>query len=400
MKIVLIPLGSSGLRVEDLLILILLVFFVVEKCNGNSNERFSVNIALFIYLIFLSVNLISATLNSLIGNVRFLESLLFVLKSFELMFLVYLGAKSRSYSVNIDYIFRFYIIYCFMIFGLQRLGVLESFNAFSIDRFSANTNGPYELALIAGVLFFYFFGSKNWIYSIFSLIIVLLTASRVTIVSVIFISILSLLFNKDVNIKKKYFLMFLPLGFITTFTIVLVFYFSDGGFYFFERIQQALSIETYNTLLYLAEKSIIASSMDQYHSLAYGDGMNEALSMSGDGSSIIRFYRWLILVKTVFSEPSTAIIGLGPSFASLAVDGHYIRVLTESGLIGLAVFIFFILTIYRRTSNLFIKQMIALMCLSALFIDIFVAIKPMIMFWFLIGYHYKDVKLNSNKGNM
>jgi hypothetical protein len=128
-------------------------------------------------------------------------------------------------------------------------------------------------------------------------------------------------------------------------------------------------------------------SQDDYMYLAYEELLGSVDNVEGDTSALIRFYRWALLLNYVAASVPALLIGVGPSFASVAVDGYYVRVLTETGLIGLSLYIFFLWSLARRTpARSVTRRLIFVLAITGVFIDIFVSSKAMFILWFWLGY--------------
>jgi hypothetical protein len=96
----------------------------------------------------------------------------------------------------------------------------------------------------------------------------------------------------------------------------------------------------------------------------------------------------MVILKTNTKTIYSLLIGKGPGFYGIAVDGYYVRVFAETGLIGLSVFVLFLVSLYRtHRKNKEIVALIVTMALTGLLIDIFVSVKVMALFWFLLGVH-------------
>ncbi len=99
----------------------------------------------------------------------------------------------------------------------------------------------------------------------------------------------------------------------------------------------------------------------------------------------------------VDASADSVVIGLGPSFASTAVDGYYTRVFTETGFAGGLVFLASMLSFWQRRSRRqwAFREFIIIMLVSGCFIDIFTAYKPMILLWLWHGLNEGKLKLEN-----
>jgi len=106
-----------------------------------------------------------------------------------------------------------------------------------------------------------------------------------------------------------------------------------------------------------------------------------------DRSAMLRFTRWRLLLDRQNDGFASTMLGLGPGAGSQAVDGYYVRLLVETGVIGLAVYLAFLVAMARvgwnqdRTLLLYL----VVLAVSAVFVDVFVAAKAMTLLWILAG---------------
>jgi hypothetical protein len=106
-----------------------------------------------------------------------------------------------------------------------------------------------------------------------------------------------------------------------------------------------------------------------------------------DVSSFIRVFRWTSLVRSTLAHVDSCIIGLGPSFGSAAVDGYYVRVFIETGIVGLILFFRFAKALLGdQNSGLWsFREYVFILLITACFIDIFTSYKAMILLWLWHG---------------
>ena len=93
-----------------------------------------------------------------------------------------------------------------------------------------------------------------------------------------------------------------------------------------------------------------------------------------------------------FLQSKAFIWGLGPGFAGSAVDGNYIRIVAEYGLLGIVFYWKWFATFLRRSTYWF-KAAIVSVLVTGLYIDIFTSIKTslLIYIFFLISNLEKKV---------
>jgi hypothetical protein len=89
------------------------------------------------------------------------------------------------------------------------------------------------------------------------------------------------------------------------------------------------------------------------------------------------------------ANPGKIPFGYSPGYFGQAVDGNYIRVLGETGLIGAAVFIMFLVAVYNSgVPGSITRDCLIIVSVTALFIDIFWSSKVMALLWFLSSWEW------------
>lgn len=107
----------------------------------------------------------------------------------------------------------------------------------------------------------------------------------------------------------------------------------------------------------------------------------------GDMSFRIRAVRWPTVIKTTFAHPVATVFGWGPSAWGNALDSYYVRVLGETGMLGLIVFLLWIWVTFRRLEpDGNARYSLVMMALVGVFIDIFTSSKVMPLLWAFIAF--------------
>jgi hypothetical protein len=111
-----------------------------------------------------------------------------------------------------------------------------------------------------------------------------------------------------------------------------------------------------------------------------------------DLSWLIRGARWTVAIKTWANSPLTWFVGVGPGNWGPALDGGWLRVMSEWGLLGLGIFLVFLYRV-AQISRVTLALVVVL-AVNMLFIDIHIAYKAMSLFFFLSGYAYHKARTN------
>lgn len=106
----------------------------------------------------------------------------------------------------------------------------------------------------------------------------------------------------------------------------------------------------------------------------------------GDLSFKIRAVRWPIIIKSTAARWLQLFVGWGPGAWSNAVDGYYVRVFGEVGLIGVALFATWIVAALRTLRQRSVgKFSLVMLVVAAVFIDIFASSKVMPILWVFLA---------------
>lgn len=380
-KIFLISFGEAGMRPDDLLILASFVALVV----AGRVRRTPISLPLKVYFVYIAIEFVSAAWNGFLGRVGFIYSLVFVLRLLEYLAFYFIGySLARSHFRTLQ-IARGYAYTLCALVPLQMLGLVPIPGVFGRSRASGNTNGPYELAVVCGFLLcFVAYRKRSVFIGAASLALIVLTASRITLIA----SVLSLIHFGLTKTRS----LGTVIG-LTTAVIVI-----GSGLYLtaasglvsigaFDRLQNSSSLGIADAQA-VYDAAPVAKNATDYMEGSFQDlnGLDTG-SFDGDMSGLIRFTRWLTLLKTNLSHVDAIVIGLGPSFGSSAVDGYYTRCFVETGALGLLAFLAFLamLLFARRGSNWYFREYVLIMVVSSIFIDVFLSYKSMLLLWLWHG---------------
>ena len=381
LKIFLVKFGEAGLRPDDLLILLSLIGLAL----AGRFRRTPISLPLRMYLIFAGIEFLSTTWNATQGRVSFVYSMVFVLRILEYVAFYFIGYSLAHSGFRLERATTWYFWAVCLIVPLQMIGVVPVPGDFGPARASANTNGPYEFAIVCCFILCYIaYKKRHFLVGLLAMVLLALTGSRITLVA----AALSLLHFGLTRTRSK--------GKSLIIAVVLAMF--GGGFYLASS-SGLISIEAFKRLGNSKSYSLsdmgnvydaipVVSTATEYYDGPFQDlnGLDTG-SFDGDVSGLIRFTRWITLLKASFSHADTILLGLGPSFGSAAVDGYFTRCLAETGILGLASFLVFLISAIttRKDSNWYFREYVAIMAFSALFIDIFLSYKSMMLLWLWHG---------------
>jgi len=384
----------SAIRIDDLTLVIFILFYIF---TGGKLKIFFSKKPVLIFGFYLLISIISTIYSSIIGNIGLINGLLFSIRPLEYFMYCYLGYELARKRINLGTTFKIYILYCLILIFVQRLGIISGLSNFSFNRAIANTGGPWELAAVSALLLCFFFQKRDIVFSMLAFIILILTQSRITLVATIIVIIFANtknvigFFKKDKVIISSLVLVFVGLSYIAYAQML-----NESNKKeivipdVVARMGEFISTDTLTNVESIFIYTKPATSQQNYVDKTYGASLNKMLSRSntGDVSSTIRFTRWSILIKTACDNSVSFLIGLGPSYAGKAIDGNYVRLFVETGIIGLSLYLMFSFSILIYVKDAIIRNYMTILIITALFIDIFVTQKAMFLFWLLYGYYY------------
>jgi hypothetical protein len=402
-KVVLIGVGESGIRADDFLILIALVLLLARGDLGRVKRSRSFNI----YLGFVAANIVSTVWNSAAGRISPSLSVFFVIRLPQYMVFYYLGHWVARNSINLSRVLSIYLGMLCVAVPLQMLGLLPVTGAFGgiTTRAVGNTNGPYELAAVGAFLLCYLgYWQKKRIGGLFSVGLILLSASRVTSLATAFSAIKVGL--RRVRSRRQRVIGIASIAALVIAGIVVVR--STSGSSAKEqvgivgRLNSAASGTSINTLTEAYNDAPVYATSTDYLAGEFLTAFYQGISGEGDASGMMRVFRWATLIKSTLGRYDSVLVGLGPSFGSAAVDGYFVRVFVETGLLGLVLFLWFVQSLMKdhaQSSWPFREYMIIMLC-TATFIDIFVSYKPMLFLWLWHGMQQAWSREGTNEGRL
>jgi len=121
-------------------------------------------------------------------------------------------------------------------------------------------------------------------------------------------------------------------------------------------------------------------------SFDYADFETVSEVQDTDRSWVIRSTHWMIAVREFSASPILMLVGVGAGTFGPALDGAWTRILTETGLIGLCLYVAFVV----RATRLMPGGRLVLFAtvVNMAFIDIHLSYKSMAVFLFLMGYFH------------
>lgn len=390
--VLVVPGTWVAIRGEDFLIGLLLIRTVIDFLFGRFKWFDSrVRRIILIYLTLIPVGIIGLVLGVQNGSVDSASvGILFLLRKFEyFVFLIagyaYFG-PSLERSKWIMRIVKLAVVFHFSLALLQSAGLVGGFirggtyQQISDGRVTSTFSGAYEfggvMAMIAPAFLWALIrtGAKlsSAIYLILVIVSVVLTQSRSSIL-VLFTLLVLMLFV----MLERHRIVVASAGLAAVLMAVL----AQPG---------VLSSGRFATLspTLMIQESIEAWSRRSYSfQMQYGTTISD---LSSDLSFSYRAGRWFNYIDGVLHL--NPLFGLGPSAGGEAVDGNYVRLLIEFGLLGLVLVGLVIILIGKLLRQATQSSLWAIaawggvtLLAQAFFIDIFEASKVAELYWFILG---------------
>lgn len=395
-RIPLFGVGGSSVRAEDFLLVILGSIVLIHSTKLPRHFGRS-GIALLV-----TVNLIAAAAAVLSARVDVLPAVLYSMRILEYwVVLPALGLGFRCLGAGlVPKLLGFVTVAQVSTAVLQTYaGFSIGFSKFSYDRGSGLTAGPYELGAMCAMLAIYWLWRGNWIFTCASIAGVFISASRISIPALLvgaacLVIVRRSAGKKTAGVKSKLGPVNVALSAGLLSVAALFFALSPVatakiGEPTFERLQGTSTVESWQKAGDMAASYKSPETVDEYDFLAY-ESVKYSLSQgeagfgsTGDDSTLVRFFRWHVLIDAI-DNASELLLGLGPSFAGPSVDGSYVRVFAETGVVGLIAWCLAFRRWFMGAAP-WLAGVLATVLVGAVFIDILVALRPMVLMWLLVA---------------
>jgi hypothetical protein len=308
-------------------------------------------------------------------------------------------------GADLTRVLRVYILVLCVVVPLQMLRILPVPNDFGASRASGNTNGPYELGAVAAFLLCYLsYRNKERFTGIIAFTLIILSGAR-SVLAGAAISLLRILSPRSNRLMLKFALIALPGFLFVAFLSAAGIFLASGSSLnsksvILQRFSTATSVGSMADTAAAYEASPSYQSSAEYSEGAFVNAIALAQQNEGDASGLMRVFRWSALLKSTLENVDTTLIGLGPSFGTSAVDGYFVRVFVETGVIGLGLFLWFLWSLFssNQDSPWQFREFVLIVMVTAISIDIFVSYKTMLLLWLWHGMNeYQVEKRTSTK---
>lgn len=389
---------TAGIRIDDfvLMFLSIVLFWAhvsVEK-RMSSIEKWVMAFVLWSCLsfavnrVFLIFHLIPAT-SIIFYSIRMLEYFVFF----------YVGMLSAP-LISIGSMITFFFVWNAVIMVLQKLSLVGMFAssgyvAVANDRVSGIASFPSETGMLLIMIFAYMLYTKKskgpgswtflptltrlyqltriyWLFLIFAILIAI-TGARIALAALAFIFGCRVISEMRTGTAASRFIaiVFLSVGFVVMALGV------QHGTKLVERSAGLISWRNVELISKTWERMDITHAQNDQQEVKY-----EKYDMSW----WMRIHKWCYALKMYVVHPITYLQGVGPGFASPALDGGLLRVFVETGVVGTFIFAQLLIAIARLSVPL--KWMVVGFILNMIFFDVYLAYKPMSLLFFAAGSTY------------
>lgn len=385
-KINLIVLGggeTAGLRLDD--IILLFISMCILWAHGYSKNGFFKIEA--IVLTITSVSLFSFFFNRVLVELGILHleaKLFYCVRILEYFLFFYIGVFTASLFDGRKVIVAF-LVWNVAIMTLQKLGILGEFSSlygYQIEasyRASGIASFPSEMGALLNVLFCFFLfapkekGSVLWDCCLFILFggLIIMTGSRIALAALL----IPFVFKLWHEAKSGSALKLITVGVAISGVLLAL----------FAALSQADSIaERSSGLFSWRNVELMGDLWKRVNSEAQvvETSLQEGIKEGTDLSWWIRIHKWVYVLKVYVSHPECYLQGIGPGCAWAALDGGWLRVLVEMGIVG--VILYGMLFKEMCGVGIQMKWIGVAVMINMIFFDAYLAYKLMSLF-FLIG---------------
>lgn len=401
-KINLISLGAretAGIRIDDM---VLFGFCLIIFWAHFALKKKMCPLELWIVAL-LAFSLISFFSNRILVSMEILRvnaSIFYCVRLFEYFLFFYIGALCTQFFPASKVIAAFFGWNLFLMI-LQKIGLVGQFSvsgyeATATDRVVGIASFPSEAGVLIDMVFCFLvfnkepitrvqnffsgnlrlFLSQTYVYWLFLICsaLVINTGSRIAIVALF----VAFLFRIKNDLTWHSLAPWLYAGVFLTI----------GAAMAIVMISQTESVSTRSAGLLSWKNLDLIRLVWDHINLNYDPIGHETIAHSSDYdmSWWMRIHKWCYALKIYYLHPECYLQGIGPGFAMAAVDGGFVRILTEYGLIGCFLFWKVFSQIYRQSPAL--KWMVIAFLINMIFFDVYLAYKPMSLLLFVSGCAY------------
>lgn len=367
---------NAGLRIDDILILAYALLHFISRLKGKLPKLDAVEVIFYCFVLV-------AFMSVAVGQVWFgRSSLLFPLRYLEYFVFFYMGWRFFRQNRNkLQNVVTFLFWSNVAVALLQLSHVVGGFTVYGYatdvsERVIGLGSGPWELGIVLNLCSGYMLVNsrtqvRRYITFLIATLIILANGSRMALVAqVVILAYYFILSGSAVGFVKRA-LLFLPV------VVVAASFVGQSGV---ATRSANLANSTNINLFIRAYESIPATEA------APNWGALGVLERGGDAdpSWSMRGRKWVYAYKMWLLNPWNTLFGVGMGVFGNALDGGWLRILAETGIFGLLLFIAFLRTAARFSPET--KLAVTALAVNMLFIDIHLSYKAMSLLLLFVGY--------------
>lgn len=369
-RIVLSSTGGVGVRVDDFVFLgTFLLLLAVRPSLATQALRLASPLRwIGLYVVWAAF---CAAVGTMTGRLSLLPSMLYAIRPLQYACYIVVGMALVSRQRAVRRLFLGFAAGT-AILGIVGLGDAES-------RLAGLTGGPYELAVLAGAAtIFALYGRSptHRFTALAALVAMVLTGSRVSLLGLGGVGLYLLATRRGFGRKERRRIIFA----LAASGLLLL---TPVGSTVTERVSLASGDTSW------AESRAIADRLDDQRTSSAALAQYVVGTVRGsadaDVSALARYVRWRIVVAWTNREALTPIVGLGPSFVGPAIDGNYVRIYVETGVVGLVLLAGWFRSMWRTAKDPLFRSFMLFLAVSAVYIDVFASYKAMALLWVWFG---------------
>ncbi len=360
---------GAGIRLDDILLFGCLLLFVMVMFYALPRSISRLEITFSIWILYLlatnAFNIFVFQRSSPLYSLRFVEYFLFYYMGFHF---------SRQHRIQS---FAKWILWVNTpVILLQEIGVIGGFAsagyAPQLARPIGLTGGPWEIGVLINFSFAVLIFSKAkrpWLLFLFTTTLIIMTASRMSMLANV---VLVVIYYFRQN-RKSFFSTAIKIGIVLTILGTLLVVIPNS---LEKRSENLFTMENLEHLKQVYRETPDDPPLDSFNDL-------EITDQNSDMSWLMRIGKWTKAVKLWTRSAATILIGVGPGSFGVALDGGWLRVLTESGILGLIVMLIFARQLWKISPV--VRSVLVAIAINMLMIDIYISYKVMASLFFIAG---------------
>jgi hypothetical protein len=368
-KIDLYAIGSAAIRPEDLISAFTFFVFLV-----SARRKISIPGHAKVYIAFIGFGLISSIINIAQGGLTGPVYGARLAQYMTWFFIMYEAAPKLSTRALR---WTCLIVCCiFLVWGgAEYFGVISRIGKFAgaAQRLTINTSGPFETSAMLAMLAYA--APAIWL-TPFMTVLIFLTQARITVLGIL-VSLAAARPGRTMAVGFA--------GAVVATIAAQPLYDAISK----SRFGDSETPLAMGNLLQYTWKRVPTVPRPSFYRERFLNGVlifRYMPNTRGDLSFKYRAVRWPIIIKSTAARWLQLFVGWGPGAWSNAVDGYYVRIFGETGLIGVALFAAWIVVALRELRQRSVgKFSLIMLVIAAFFIDIFTSSKVMPILWVFLA---------------